>query len=322
MFRGHLHSVPCQITASASRLISYHYKLKILISPCLPSSWHNIQNPSTSDQFFFLINLRFARKINARTLNTASVTVQVLGKSVSPDHIGSFLSSWIYYRTGEQTFQKSRSHRKILGTIRVTRNKVPCWGTINLVATANWGPRIVHPCATISYFSQQTPPIVIHAEDPQILSSLRPGAPEMCTHVLQYPISHSKTHLLSSTLRIHKFSRHGDLEPQKCAPMCCNILFLTAKPTYCHPCWGSINLVDTATWNPRNVHPCATASYFSQQTPPIVTHNTTSVYPSVSGLFRPLCTEFHINRRNDVSNTNVLILKETDRREELPEFHS
>jgi len=153
--------------ASASRLIGYHYKLKFLISHCLPSSWHNIQNPSTNDQYFF-INLRFARKINATTLNTASITLKAVGQSVSPDHIGSFLSSWIYYKTGEQTFQESRSHRKILGTRRVTRSKVPCWQSTNLVATATWRPRIVHPCGTTSYFSQQTPPIVIHADDPQI----------------------------------------------------------------------------------------------------------------------------------------------------------
>jgi len=125
VFHGRLCSVPCQITASASRLVSYHYKLKILISPSLPSSWHNIQNPSTNDQYFF-INLRFSRRINAHTLNNANVTLRAVGQSVSPDHIGSFLSSGIYYKTDEQTFRKSRSHRKILGTRRVTRSKVQC----------------------------------------------------------------------------------------------------------------------------------------------------------------------------------------------------
>jgi len=167
VFHGRLYSVPCYITASTSRLISYHYKLKILIWPCLPSSWHNIQNPSTNDHYCF-INLRFARKINAHTLNNASVTLKEVGQSINPDHTGSFLSSGIYYKTGEQTFHKSRSHRKILGNGRVTRSKVPCRGSIHLVATANWRPRIVHPCATTSYFSQQTPPIVMHADDPQI----------------------------------------------------------------------------------------------------------------------------------------------------------
>jgi hypothetical protein len=78
VFHGRLYSAPCQITASASRLISYHYKIKILISPCLPRSWHNIQNPSTNDQYFFN-NLRLGRKINAHTLNIASVTLKAVG---------------------------------------------------------------------------------------------------------------------------------------------------------------------------------------------------------------------------------------------------
>jgi hypothetical protein len=110
-------------------------------------------------------------------------------------------------------------------------------------------------------------------------------------------------------LTIHKFSRHGELAPENCAPMCHNILFLAANPTYCHPCWRSTNLVATATWRPRNVHPCATTSYFSQQTPPIYIYNITSVYPSASGLFRTLCTQSNINRRNGVRNRNALIFK-------------
>jgi len=32
-------------------------------------------------------------------------------------------------------------------------------------------------------------------------------------------------------LKIHKFSRHDDLAPEKCAPLCYNILFLSrSKP--------------------------------------------------------------------------------------------
>ena len=121
----------------------------------------------------------------------------------------------------------------------------------------------------------------------------------MCTHVLQHPISRSKPHLLSP-----KFSRHGELAPENCAPMCYNILFLAATPIYCHP-----NLVATANWSPIIVHPCATTSYFSQQTPPIAIYNTTYVYPSACGLFRTLCTEFHINRRNGIRNTKCVNFK-------------
>jgi len=37
-------------------------------------------------------------------------------------------------------------------------------------------------------------------------------------------------------LTIHKFNRHGDLAPEKYAPLCYNILFLAANPTYCNAC--------------------------------------------------------------------------------------
>jgi len=98
-------------------------------------------------------------------------------------------------------------------------------------------------------------------------------APEkLSTHVLQRPISRSKPHLLLSMLTIHKFSCHGDLAPGKCAPLCYNILFLAANPTCCHPFRRSTNLVATANWCPRIVHPCATTSYFSQQNPRVVVH--------------------------------------------------